>query len=420
MQIRSKTLFTAMSITISLGAGVGLCAADTINVPSGGDIQAAIDNAVDGDVIQLYRGTYYPDATIDTLGKAITLRGVKDKSGKPVSVIDGQESIRVLQCLNSEGADTVFDSLTIVNGHAPLEATGTYGRGGGLRNENASPTVISCVFENNKALFGGGVYNNNSSHPAIDSCVFRNNAARGVFGVGGGVSNVSGSDPTVTNSLFEGNTAFGAGALGAGMSNLMSSPIVTDCVFIDNVATDTGLPATGGGIDNRESNAVITNCTFTGNRSEWGGAVFNLGGAPTLQNCDFEENLSLKYGGAIKNYGTHTKLINNTFKNNAAAGSGGGIYNYDGDNSKISDSHFCGNEPENIYNEEAPSSHYQDGGWEDLGGNEFYELCSCPGDFNSDGQVNASDLLIALTNWGNPYNNEHVSDVLLNWNSACE
>ena len=79
--------------------------ADTITVCLDGtceysDIQSAINNASDGDVIEIAAGTYFPAATINTLGKAVTLRGVpgKGKDGAPMTVIDGQDSMSVLFC----------------------------------------------------------------------------------------------------------------------------------------------------------------------------------------------------------------------------------------------------------------------------------------------------------------------------------
>jgi hypothetical protein len=43
------------------------------------NIQEAINAAIDGDVIEIAAGTYAPLATIDTNGKAVTVRGVAGK-----------------------------------------------------------------------------------------------------------------------------------------------------------------------------------------------------------------------------------------------------------------------------------------------------------------------------------------------------
>jgi hypothetical protein len=100
-----NVLSTLAALTVSCFA-----AADTITVCLDGscdytDIQEAINAASDGDVIEIAAGTYYPAATIDTLGKAVTLRGIpsKGKDDALTTVIDGQGSIRVLTCNSGEG-----------------------------------------------------------------------------------------------------------------------------------------------------------------------------------------------------------------------------------------------------------------------------------------------------------------------------
>ena len=141
---------TVCAIVVALGFAAS-AVADTINVPAGGDIQAAINGASDDDIIQLEAGAYFPAATIDTLGKAVTLRGVagKGKDDAPTTVIDGQDSIRVLICETGEGTDTVFENLLITNGWGSS--------GGGMVNLNSSaPTIRNLVFLNNSGSRGGG------------------------------------------------------------------------------------------------------------------------------------------------------------------------------------------------------------------------------------------------------------------------
>ena len=58
-------------------------------------------------------------------GKAVTLRGTIDaKTGAPTSVIDGQDSIRVLRCVFGEGDDTVFENLLITGGRVVTDSGG--------------------------------------------------------------------------------------------------------------------------------------------------------------------------------------------------------------------------------------------------------------------------------------------------------
>ena len=212
-----KTVFA----TVAALAFVGSAVADTINVPAGGDIQAAINGASDGDIIQLEAGEYFPAVTIDTYGKAVTLRGTTDsKSGAPTSIIDGQDSIRVLICESGEGAGTVFENLLITGGY-------TFDYGGGMYNyNNSSPTLTGCTFTGNSAVWGGGMYNWDSSSPTLTNCTFSSNSANS----GGGMYNES-SRPTLENCAIKGNSA----GAGGGMYNSDdSSPTLENCTVCSN------------------------------------------------------------------------------------------------------------------------------------------------------------------------------------------
>ena len=108
------------------------------NVRIGGDIQDAIDNASDGDTIQLAAGQYDITTTIDPGGKQVTILGTVDGNGDPTSILDGgnpvggTSGVRVLICQSGETSTTVFQNLVIRNGLAS---------GGGLR----AIAVVGCT-----------------------------------------------------------------------------------------------------------------------------------------------------------------------------------------------------------------------------------------------------------------------------------
>ena len=123
---------------------------------------------------------------------------------------------------------------------------------------------------------------------------------------------------------------------GAGMYCNFSSPTITNCSFVNNLAYSNG----GGGIYVRESFPIISQCT-------------------------------------IKN-------------NSAPITGGGGIYFQGGGSATISNTLICGNSPNQI-----GGGNYSDGG-----GNTISEECACIGDINEDEIVNTSDILTLIANWG--------------------
>ena len=209
-------------------------------------INAAIGAASDGDLIQLVAETYLEGETIDTEGKAITLKGATDKDGNATSILDGGRTHRVLACGSGETSDTIFENLVITRGHAEQGAgmfidsssptighcvflensadeccqSGSWGQGGGVFCSFGSPILIGCTFERNSALkFGAGMFCS-SSNVRLDDCVFRMNSAggeAGVSGFGGGIDLFGKHESTLNRCVFEGNSARGEYGSGGGL-----------------------------------------------------------------------------------------------------------------------------------------------------------------------------------------------------------
>jgi hypothetical protein len=297
-------------------------------------IQTAIDNAVDMDEILVAPGTYFE--TINFLGKAITLRS---SDGAEVTIIDGTALFtHVVQCVSDEGPDTVLDGVTITGGYA---TGGSFSDmvGGGMFNDNSSPTVTNCTFSGNTALFGGGGMFNLNSSPTITDCTFSGNTV--LTDDGGGMANSGNSSPTVTNCTFSGNSSFSAGGGMVSFSN--SNPTVADCTFSGNSAlegsgmftagnstvtnctfTDNSATNFGGGMLT-EGSSMVTNCTFSGNTAVLGGGISNNSGSPTVTNCTFSGNTA-DGGGGMSNIVANPTVTNCTFSGNSAD-LGGGMFN---------------------------------------------------------------------------------------------
>jgi len=286
------------------------------------DLQAALAAAESGDEIWVAQGTYKPTTGADRTVSFVLEEGVGLYGGfagaetelgqrsweANATILSGDVGTTGTATDNSYhvvvGADlVVLDGFRITGGNA--NGSGSFIQGGGMYNENCSPTVTNCTFTSNTVIgsglssLGGGMYNSSSS-PTVTNCTFSGNTAGGGWGSGGGMYNHE-SSPTVTNCTFSGNMAGGGG----GMSNYGGSPTVTNCTFSGNTAG--GGWGSGGGMYNYDSSLTLTNCTFSGNTAnDSGGGMSNYTGSPTVSNCIFWDNSAPLGAEIYKASGTPT------------------------------------------------------------------------------------------------------------------
>ena len=213
-------------------------------------VQDAIDAAVDGDTIVVMPGRHY--ATLNMLGKAITLQSSDPTDADVISstLLDGGYKGTVITCNSGETADTVITGFVITRGNG-----------------------TEVTEDSNVRIVGGGMLNNQSS-PTITNCTFSKNALgqpdERPFGYGGGMYNHE-SSPTITNCTFISNYASYTG--GAIYNKDSSSPIITNCNFFSNVTGQTGSGINSWGYCTVE----LTNCKFYGHDN------------PTLWNAYYSE-----------------------------------------------------------------------------------------------------------------------------------
>lgn len=226
-----KQLITSLAIVL-LSAEAAMT--DTITVAPGESIQAAIDLAGAGDVVELSAGSWQEHLIIPD--HAFTLRGAIDKLGLPASSIDGGADRAMTIENNMQGVE--FEHL-VVSGQHPNTGGGVY-----LYRSNSS--FINCRFENCHAEGtsthdgGGAIYIYSTSHshtPSFNACRFINNSAD----KGGAVGLRSASGPysysaTFADCHFQGNNANSGGAI----SGIYSSKLGADldrCTLINNQST---------------------------------------------------------------------------------------------------------------------------------------------------------------------------------------
>jgi len=264
------------------------------------NIQAAIDDANDGDTVLVADGIYTGPGNRGILfhDKAITVRS---ENGPENCMVDCEYLNRGFT-FHYVDANSILRGITIQRGN--------YNRGGGIYcSETSSPIIENCIIAgcratSNITAYGGGIYCSETSSPIIENCV------------------ITGCRATSSNS-----SAIGGGIYCSG------STIIENCEISYNIAEvlqsgSPGLVAGGGGIY-CEGSPTLIRCTVAYNQAI-GGDDIHLGG-----------NGANAYGGGIyaHAYGDVTVIdcviTENMASGGAADGSaysqngnacGGGIY----------------------------------------------------------------------------------------------
>jgi parallel beta-helix repeat protein len=267
--------------------------------------------------------------------------------------------------------------------------------GGGMYNNDNSPTLTNCTFIENLAPIGGGMHNLDSN-PTLTNCTFNGN--RALF-FGGGMYNSDCND-TLTDCIFIANSAERRG--GGGMENWGSNLTLTNCTFMENFAV-----GSGGTMENTANcNITLIDCLLRGNFANGtGGAMYNYGNNPTLNNCTFSENSALMNGGGMSNVKANAMLTNCTFSRNSAD-SGGGIDNGSDCNSTLTNCMFSGNRAEK-----------NGGGMYNYSSNPTLINCAFSGNTaaNWGGGINNSNSIVGLTNCTFTGNSAEIGNAL-----ACD
>ena len=220
-------------------------------------IQAGIDSASAGDVVEIGCGDYFEwDISVKP---DIVLRS---ESGSPECVIiDAEQQGHVLLC-EAHGT-TLVEGLTLIHGVAfcPFPEC-VLNNGGGLFCSLGDVIVHDCVFRDNEAAgSGGGMFCGTSSEG-------------GVLGP---------SSAIVTDCLFVDNHAAGGGGFAAG---LMGTVELTGCIMVGNTAN-----AHGGGVLASQGTLTMTGCTLYGNTGQYGGGLGCYEASPLVQSCIIADNL---------------------------------------------------------------------------------------------------------------------------------
>lgn len=201
------------------------------------------------------------------------------------------------------GIDINFINCTFMNNYADD------GNGGSAIYVGSKGTLISdCRFINNAQTYtsGGAVYCSQNNITIINS-LFEGNRANSR----GGAVYVTKGDTSIINCTFKNNTANEAGAIYD--FNFDDEPtIITDCSFINNVATSEDSTYGGGAICARSS--TISNSLFNGNRAISGAAIYSMYTDNIIEKCIFINNTADKNGIIFFEEGS--SVVDSIFLNN--------------------------------------------------------------------------------------------------------
>jgi hypothetical protein len=370
------------------------------------NLQDALAHAVSGDEIRVAQGIYKPDqgseqSPGDRHGSFRLLNHVDIKGGYAgheavdpnarsiaefETVLSGDlggddvlidepsklwyEATRSENCYHvvvAKNSDetAVLDGFTITGGSATgcPQWPSEYSCGGGMYNEDSSPTVMHCTFQSNAAEEVGGGMCNWRGGPTLVGCQFVSNVALG----GGAICNYADEgtcDPMLEDCTFSANASLGDG--GAIYNDAywgQCTPVLSNCMFSANFAQQDGgaicnLSWFGGTCDSH-----LSECIFTANTAHMrGGSLYNELSTVIMARCLLYENTALT-GAGIYNDDSNPIMTNCTFSDNMALSQGGVIVNIGAGNPQFTNCIVWANNPEQIVGKATVRCSDVQGGW---------------------------------------------------------
>jgi uncharacterized repeat protein (TIGR01451 family) len=321
---------------------------DTYYVAPGGDcgsvtpcyasVQAAVEEASEGDTIKVAAGTYtdvYPAVVsgktitqVVSIGKTITICGGYTTTNgfadppDPVAnltTLDAQGQGRVLFITGNihptiEGLRIKGGNAARLGGHTTPEGD-TRDAGGGVYVITAKATISNNQVFSNTANFGGGLYLKNSVATLSGNTIRHNEAKEG----GGGLRLTEHSSATLSYNTIAFNTAERGGG-GMSLANHCTA------MLSDNDITANSAHRTGGGLRLAEySSATLSHNTIKANTANFGGGLYlALTSTATISGNTFICNSAREAGGGLRldESGSATLLSNTITANTAHRGGG--------------------------------------------------------------------------------------------------
>jgi hypothetical protein len=255
--------------------------AKILNVPSEySSIQAAINDAVNGDTVLVESGTYFENINFN--GKNIVIESFYAITGDLAyidnTIIDGSnpihsDSASCVRIVSGENTSAVLDGFTLTGGKGTKwideHGAGVYVEGGGIFSALSSPTI-----KNNKIIFNEAI-----------------NSPSGTVSAGGGAIRCGDGSPQIFNNIIIDNKGMYGGGI---VLNYCSNAIVQNNIIANNEVEQfvSGKPTFGGGglwmnnsLPGNDLPNIITNNTIIGNLSNtFGGGIYLLSANALIRN----------------------------------------------------------------------------------------------------------------------------------------
>jgi hypothetical protein len=312
-----KLSFVLICLLLAISSQARIIMVDDDGPADFNNIQAAINDSNDGDVVLVAPGEYAINEPITYRGKNITL---KSSEGAEVTIIKAENLDYVIMFVNGENEDAILQGFTITGANI----FGIYCYASPIIKENiitknrsgiffAYPTASSAaalvtkniIFENVTSDGGGGISCDIGS-PKITHNIIHSNSAR----YGGGIACYDGSTAIIMNNLIYNNSAETGGGVYWGWGN--------EVTFIGNTVVKNRAEVGGGlYVDafGRVSNSIIWGNEATVRDSDLAARDF-----PPITYCNIGDEQFRGLNGNICEDPLFANLNNNDYHLKSQAG----------------------------------------------------------------------------------------------------
>ena len=272
-------------------------------------IQAGIDASSDGDIINVYAGTYYENISLN--GKSIHLFG----QDRETTIIDAGGNGPGIQAIQTLTVTAEIKGFTIQNGQGlvggwPSESHRAVG--GGILVVYNNVLFEDLIIKNNTAEYGGGIFFQSSESNLVDLYFKNVDFSENNSPL---ISSAAWIRPSYTilnisDCEFENHTSDNPSIVEISGGNITVN--LDDVLFNQNIGS---LRIYAGG---NQSSFNINQSTFTGNSSTWRGGALRFDGndyTVTIDSSVFENNqtsMTETGGGALSIENPSTTTISNS------------------------------------------------------------------------------------------------------------